>query len=153
MRWLHISDLHFGIKKYQDEIATMRKGLLEDLAQQIKPIHCLFITGDLRYAPDSGKTFPSEIRPYIENLRGALGVHKQDVFIVQGNHDVNRDADGGRAFEKAVASFLDDYQTNAGHFSETTQNFIQVQRKPYRKLYRDIQGVKEPGWHYCVRKR
>ena len=155
MRWLHISDLHFGFGKkdgyrspkgYEpNEISSMRESLLSKLAPQIKPIDCLFITGDLRFARDCGKDYPPETAEYVRELREALGVAQQDVFVVQGNHDVNRRS-------KLLKPTLDslEYQTHDGRIDDDVLELIDKQRKPFVKLYKEICGTPEPkGYHYC----
>ena len=154
MRWLHISDLHFGFGKgdgyqsaegyEQNEISSMRENLLNELAPQIKPIDCLFITGDLRYAHDCGEDYPPETAEYIYKLRRAIGVEQDNIFVVQGNHDVNR--------SKELRLMLDGftYDTYDGRIEKFILKTIDRQRKPFVKLYKEICGTSEPkGYHYC----
>ena len=54
MRWLHISDIHFGYDSAAVE--TMRRKILE-WAENIEKVDCLFITGDLRYGKQETKAY------------------------------------------------------------------------------------------------
>lgn len=59
MRWLHISDIHFGYQPAPSE--KMREKLLQKV-RDIEAVDCLFITGDLRYGKE-GAAYPPETRP------------------------------------------------------------------------------------------
>ena len=146
MRWLHISDLHFGYEN--NEIDNMRRELLLQLAPRIKPIDCIFITGDLRYAPACKIDFPPEALTYIRDLQKALGVAGKDTFVVQGNHDLNRGDDD--TYPKIIETARNAYQTSNGKFSKLVLQNVEEMRKPYKELYEAIRGQSEPErWHYC----
>lgn len=60
MRWLHISDIHFGYQPASSE--KMRENLLQKV-RDIEAVDRLFITGDLRYGKKEGAAYPPETRP------------------------------------------------------------------------------------------
>lgn len=143
MRWLHLSDIHFG---YQNaSVSTMRKKLLTKV-QELGPIDCLFITGDLRYGKKSPKTYPADTLKFIQDLQAALKLSPENTFIVPGNHDINR--------SDILPSILNDeskrYSTPDGTIRADTLDYISAQRAPFLELYENICGRKEPGWHYCI---
>ena len=47
-----------------------------------------FFTGDIRHAPSGD--FPSNAGKEIENICNAIGLPEKRLFIVPGNHDVDR---------------------------------------------------------------
>ena len=53
------------------------------------PCKYIFITGDLRYAPEG--EFGDSTVNYLMDIKDALGVDISNVLIVPGNHDVKRD--------------------------------------------------------------
>ena len=143
MRWLHLSDIHFG---YQNaSVSTMRKKLLTKV-QEIEQIDCLFITGDLRYGKKSPTDYPADTLSFIQDLQIALKLGPENTFIVPGNHDVNRN--------DILPTILRDeykhYSTQDGTIRSDTLNFVTTRRAPFLELYEKICGRKEPGWHYCV---
>lgn len=145
MRWLHISDLHFGYDAATVE--TMRKKLLQKL-KTIAPVDCLFITGDLRYAKTNKENYPADTLEFIRDLQETLHLAPKDTFMVPGNHDVNRNDLLRSGIEDAKKA----YSTSSGAISEDTLAYIKQQRQPFLLLYQEICGQEEPGWHYCIPK-
>lgn len=100
IRWLHISDLHFN----NDDTST--EFLREELPKYLKKnnIHCdyVFCTGDIRTANANPNTFPDEAAQYLVDLCAAVGTTTDRLFIVAGNHDVDRDADGRDAAVRKI---------------------------------------------------
>ena len=99
LTWLHLSDLHLTAKpKGQDwtvksinqdsVIDSLLKAIDKLLIQKsIKP-DLIFITGDLVY---SGKPDEYQVaEEFCEQLLTITGLSKQQLFVVPGNHDVDR---------------------------------------------------------------
>ena len=84
--WIQISDLH--LNKRGAESQRIRTKLLEYLRDTHLSVDYLFVLGDLRYAPEG--SFDQGIVAYIESLMETVGVSTEHLFIVPGNHDVNR---------------------------------------------------------------
>ena len=72
--------------------------LREDLPEFLKKnnIRCdyIFCTGDIRTANANPNSFPDAAAQYLINLCSAVGVTTDRLFIVPGNHDVDRNAVG-----------------------------------------------------------
>lgn len=85
-KWLHVSDIHLNKKGV--ETRRIRTKLLQFLKE--KDIHCdyVFFTGDLRYAPE--KEFANDTHVFFNDLCEAVNTSVENLFIVPGNHDVNR---------------------------------------------------------------
>lgn len=84
-KWLHISDLHLNKKGIETQ--RLRDRLLS-LLQELGATDYLFISGDLQYAPN-----PPDIVGavnYIKQIVAICHVPIEHVFIVPGNHDVER---------------------------------------------------------------
>ena len=77
MRWMHLSDIHFGYENAS--VDTMRKKLLEK-ARSFEHIDCLFITGDLRYGKNAPFEYPQETLDFLLELRSALGLMISTLF-------------------------------------------------------------------------
>ena len=77
-------------------------------------IHCdyVFCTGDIRI----GKTglFPDEAADYLKELCFVVGVDTSRLFIVPGNHDINRNSPGR---DEAISAFLALFPTEATEWS------------------------------------
>lgn len=91
IRWLHLSDFHFGLNRYDQEFSAKKivEHLKENLDKGVFP-DFVFITGDVA---NTGKK--SEYEQFIDNLISPivdlLGADfLEKIFIVPGNHDLNR---------------------------------------------------------------
>lgn len=90
IRWLHFSDLHFN--KNGVETRLLRKQLPEYLRRMNVRCDYAFCTGDLRYAPSG--SFTEDTVQQIKSICGAVQVPTERLFLVPGNHDIDRTAPG-----------------------------------------------------------
>lgn len=89
LNWLHISDIHFHYSSY--ESLRLREEFLKKI-QEINTttkIDCILCTGDLA---DKNGNYNSELVEYLNSIAKSAGVIKQNVFIVPGNHDHDRNS-------------------------------------------------------------
>lgn len=87
---LHLSDFHFKNRDAnQDVILSSLYTKLKELSDEKISIDVIIITGDVAY---SGKeTEYIKAKEYIEKILKLFNLPKSKVFIVPGNHDVNRE--------------------------------------------------------------
>lgn len=88
--WLHLSDIHFQPKSETFNDVQIRKSLPEYLKNLNLQCDAIFITGDFRYAPKKEETSASEVIEYIETISSAVNVRNDRIYVVPGNHDLNR---------------------------------------------------------------
>lgn len=94
--WVHISDLHFGhggARTRFDQAGVVR-GIVRDcdiVRRQIGTPDFVFLTGDIAF---SGTEY-DDVRSWLEDLSKATGVTCDKIFMVPGNHDVDRRATKG----------------------------------------------------------
>ena len=95
MLMLHISDIHFKspecLDPSQDPDFAVRTRMMRDLAQQVGvlgEVGAILIGGDIAYkaAPDEYTTAWN----WIQQLAEISGCQKERIFVVPGNHDVDR---------------------------------------------------------------
>ncbi|MFO0591522.1 MAG: metallophosphoesterase [Polyangiaceae bacterium] len=96
LRWLHVSDAHFRAGVGFEERLIL-KTLLSQLGRQRElpmesrlgpPPDLVFFTGDLAF---SGKKAEYDrAKPFLVELLTVLGLDRDRLFIVPGNHDVDR---------------------------------------------------------------
>ena len=152
MKWLHVTDLHFGVETHES------KKMLENLAKVAEltgSVDCLFITGDLRYAAKYPENYPPETETKLIELRKALGVPPERVFIVPGNHDVNSNPQLPGFVERGLKEY---HTSGKGTVSPHTLSYLQGCQEGFNDL-RDKIGRKRkkagrkkdsPAIHYCV---
>jgi 3',5'-cyclic AMP phosphodiesterase CpdA len=93
--WLHISDLHWRESQAYDA-NVVAQALLRDLANraeiapELEHIDFIFATGDIAFA-SRPEEYGLTHQFFIDLLR-TTGVRKSRLFIVPGNHDVDRTA-------------------------------------------------------------
>ncbi len=103
LTWLHLSDLHICKIRTGWDSARVLKTLLRDLKQMEKEygLHpdLFFFTGDVAFGQigsKPGETISDQFKEahtFFEGIRTAFTPHipKENVFLVPGNHDVNRE--------------------------------------------------------------
>ncbi len=89
IRWLHISDLHLGDNDMSS--SQMRKKLISFIREAGQPIDYIFLTGDIKTAGPNFTGFTDAMATYLKGLCVSCGIGTDRLFIVPGNHDVNRD--------------------------------------------------------------
>ncbi|WP_437968851.1 TIR domain-containing protein [Sorangium sp. So ce260] len=104
--WIHLSDIHFGHGSAGDRWDQRRVLHLvrTDIAAMVgrgtvKP-DAILVTGDVAFSGNARKPAPDqEPREYadatvwLKGIAGDVGIAPQDIFVVPGNHDVNRKVD------------------------------------------------------------
>lgn len=96
MLMLHISDIHFKspdcLEQWMDPDFPIRTRMMRDLTEQVRmlggKVGAILIGGDVAFkaAPDEYQT----ARAWIQQLSEIAGCPKERVFVVPGNHDVDR---------------------------------------------------------------
>ena len=146
VRWLHISDLHFG--SGQAISNTMRKKLCEFIIDKSLIVDYLFITGDLVYAPKATKKDWDDAVDYIKELQILLNIESEHTFCVPGNHDVKRNA----VREHLVSGLLDSYDTYDGNIDESILGSIDLTYDSFKKAYKAICGRAYKKHHFVDKK-
>lgn len=92
IRWLHISDLHLG----SDGAVTamLRDELPIFLKKEGLKCDYVFCTGDIRTANANPNDFTDDMAAFLKQICEAVEITTERLFIVPGNHDVNRDVAG-----------------------------------------------------------
>ncbi|MCA3845453.1 MAG: metallophosphoesterase, partial [Burkholderia sp.] len=94
--WLHISDIHFHPKTSWRDNAT-RQELLDFLRGEFdnalpRP-HLVLCTGDIAFGETSGAPLSAQYKDaaqFFDDLLDCCQLPRDRLFIVPGNHDVNR---------------------------------------------------------------
>lgn len=113
-KWVHISDLHFYNSR-RDDVKEM-KSILPNELSKLENIDALFITGDLRYAKEYRDGEEVDIVNYIQGLTDALKININNVYLVPGNHDLDR----GNVREAVIQSLRNNnkYDPQKGYFED-----------------------------------
>lgn len=96
---LHISDLHLSVSKnsgfHEAQAKKVVSYILEDLESLKKVtefnIDTIFFTGDISYSGRQ-EEYQSFHEVFFTPLLTGLGLSPENVFMVPGNHDMNRSA-------------------------------------------------------------
>ena len=109
LTWLHISDTHFGAQDMTGEMTRVIEMLLRDIEtvkrdRGLNP-DLLFFTGDIAFGELPHSRLDEQYRgaaQLVRALQDACGIPNTNVFLVPGNHDVNR-----TRVDEAQTSWLD----------------------------------------------
>ncbi|MDC3980733.1 metallophosphoesterase [Polyangium jinanense] len=104
--WLHLSDLHFGLpgagdRHNQSQILSILRDDLSTLDRQKVPRpDAILVTGDIAW---SGKPDQyAEASKWLLDVAQRLGLAKDRIFVVPGNHDVDRSIDADRNVKRLL---------------------------------------------------
>ncbi len=89
--WLHLSDMHISANNSFDQ-KVIHEALFKDLETQINEydikLRFIFFTGDAAFS--ASKEDYEQDNIFFDELFRRLDIDKNNLFIVPGNHDVNR---------------------------------------------------------------
>lgn len=103
--WLHLSDIHFGHgsagHQWDQQLVAgdLRRDIRETAQSGALPSpERIFVTGDVAFSgggrrPVAGTCEYDLARRWLEDVAADLGLGHEQVFVVPGNHDVNREVD------------------------------------------------------------
>lgn len=91
INWLHLSDLHISAENTFDQ-GVIHEAFYDDLVEQLVEnnikLDFIFFTGDVAYSASS-RDYELAVN-FLNKLCQTLKFDKGNLFIVPGNHDVNR---------------------------------------------------------------
>ncbi|EYF03511.1 metallophosphoesterase family protein [Chondromyces apiculatus] len=140
IRFLHLSDLHLRpqrLKRYDQD--RVLRGLLQFLeADRARfPLDLVFLTGDLAHG---GKADEYALAgEFLRELIDVTGVAPARVFVVPGNHDVDRDV--GRWLLRTLSS---DEEAVRFFMEEESRRFHAQKLDAYRKSMQALLGADRP---------
>lgn len=113
MLFLHFSDIHFRkteVGQPDDPNKALRSDIIKDVkrmrAEIGKPADGIWLTGDVAFAGQS-EEYDFAYKWLEEALCPAAGCRIEDVFVIPGNHDVDRRSEAGPAQVMARQSLRD----------------------------------------------
>ncbi len=140
--WLHISDLHIEnqadnyrqdkvLAALVDSVRWFREH--EGLSQ-----HLIFVTGDVGRTGDAGEY--TRATPFFDDMLAAAGLERRHLFVVPGNHDVDRGI--GADLKRTLASGAE----STGYFAPGREKVhLTKKQAAFWSWYRDyFHGVREP---------
>lgn len=124
LAWLHISDIHFR-GKYEWRAKRPRDKLLSHLRaafadKSLPRPDLIFCTGDIAFGETDAEALEVQYqtaREFFGQLLAACGLDQTRLFVVPGNHDINRDEINTEAQETLVKKAADSRK----HFVEINQ--------------------------------
>ncbi|MBC5996514.1 metallophosphoesterase [Romboutsia hominis] len=131
LRWLHISDIHYSFDNYST--SKMRSGLvkyIEKYVQENGTFNFIAITGDIAYR---GSTYNKDTEDFINNIIKKSGVSKENLFIVPGNHDLDRSKKKSRLIDSIVNANNPLYEID--NLDEDTYNDLIHSQKKFWIFY------------------
>lgn len=139
-RWVHLSDIHFAYKNYQTN--RLRERLFEKTKEIIRQdkVNFLFITGDIT---DRNYKYDMDLYKFISELLKIMGLDERHMFIVPGNHDVNRFDERKEKLEQIKNAGDKGLEIVHNMDSPTVKMLLSAQQK-YFDMYRNIKKEEYP---------
>ena len=135
----------------------MRSKLLDYLKDTQVICDYVFVTGDLRYAPEGA--FDKETASFLKDLCNAVGVPVEKMYIVPGNHDIDRgNADRSTAIEELIGS-TGKYNSKDGIIQDDVIKSLKTGRNEFVDIIKQIYSehpdrisyyTDEKTLHFCV---
>lgn len=138
--WIHFSDLH--LNKTGTETKRLRKNLIDYLQKMNKKFDYAFFTGNIRYAPDGN--FPDNAGYIIETICSAINLPEKHLFIVPGNHDIDRNCDDKNEVIQKLSNGDNKYKSGIGIIPETD---IILLNKAKTDFYKFVESI-DQKWIY-----
>lgn len=101
-----------------------------------------FLTGDIRYAPSGD--FPIDAGREIENICNAIDLPEKRLFMVPGNHDVDRNCLEKNEIVEQLLNGKNNYKSEEGIISEVEMDSLCKAKKSF---YRFVETV-DSKWVY-----
>lgn len=137
---LQISDIHFQkTDNAVDEYAEMRqrmKDCILDFCEKGK-IDFLMICGDIAFS-GSASEYNNKAKPFINDLLKLMGGNPNQVYVIPGNHDKDREAKG-----KHTRAFLRDGLLNDKHADAILSNIKQEEPDTIAAIYKPFHDYME----------
>lgn len=144
--WLHLSDIHFGQESKEssriDQQIVCREIIkdVQNLVTEIGKPDFIFITGDIAFKADSKEYNSAE--EWLGNLLKATGCTANQLYIVPGNHDVNRKTVAEDLVSKTIHDkFRDNHKELDEYFNESQSSLrstVWGKLKAYENFIKDF---------------
>ncbi len=151
LTWLHISDLHFRAPQ-NPSFDLMRQALLRDVnelaAKESLIPDLIFVTGDLAFSGHAKEY--DLVQQFFDKLLKTAGVAKDRLFVIPGNHDVDRSAITPGATSIVESLYTRD-KVNEFLGSEEDRALVFRKFRHYRDFISDYFGDDKEQYFYVKR--
>lgn len=139
-RWLHLSDIHFAYKNYQTN--RLRRKLFEKVTEIVRQdrLNFLFITGDIT---DKNCEYDSDLRGFITEISRIMELDEKHIFIVPGNHDINRLNERLKILEQ-IKDIGEKGLEFVHNLDKSSVNILLSAQQKFFKLYEQIKNEEYP---------
>ncbi|MCB2310435.1 metallophosphoesterase [Clostridium tagluense] len=111
--WIHLSDIHYNFNNYETD--WLRDLMIELFKKDDIKCDFFVVTGDLLHKNKAG--FEDGVFKYLSEISDLLNVSKENIFIVPGNHDFERDKKR-RIFIRGLKNPLKDIKNNVSELEQ-----------------------------------
>ena len=143
-RCLILSDVHYRIENY--DTLRVRDALIEKLNEKgLGYFKYIFITGDFLYQYEKDGDF-RDVSVFLEKIVGSTGVDRKNIYVVPGNHDIQRNQK--RAFLIEGIKSHKSYE----EIEDDTYNTLMEGQRKYIEFYNEFLQRKynENKLHYLI---
>ncbi len=145
LTWLHLSDIHFGHGKddrHRVDQKIICNAILRDaelMAKQLGSPDMVMVTGDVAFTANSKTEYPHAIE-WLENLLDQVEAEKKQLYLVPGNHDVDRGKVQGTPYCRDIHEHLRKKPTDLDDYLSDPQSLEKILSK--LSAYADNEFIK-----------
>jgi predicted phosphodiesterase len=139
LRFLQISDLHYQFNNYSTLV--MRDKLIDFLGELKGELgfDFLLLTGDISHRGDN---YNQDIKEYLNEITSQMELSKENVHIVPGNHDIQRDDTRSLIIDGIYKSANPSEKVDTLE-EKTLVNLLEGQNA-FFEFYKDFKGIDYP---------
>jgi predicted MPP superfamily phosphohydrolase len=135
-RWIHLSDIHtgHGDRAYGWDQGLVLAEIVRDIARHRRaqpepPIDVVLVTGDIaNTGAGRDATEYDAAATWLRQVGEAAGVLPAQIYVVPGNHDVNRGVDRDDAVKQLVAALRDGTKSLDDALADPAQRALLARR-------------------------
>jgi 3',5'-cyclic AMP phosphodiesterase CpdA len=106
--WIHLSDVHFDTKdaQHRSDLLYIKQHVLYDIERLVPLLEpkAILVTGDIAFSGGSGPDEYRHAHEFLAEVMRLSGLRSSDVYLVPGNHDVDRGRDRDREIDLLMHS-------------------------------------------------
>jgi calcineurin-like phosphoesterase family protein len=153
--WLHLSDIHIGHKDISHSwdqalvLDALRRDIAEQISRGIPAPDAILVTGDISFSGTAEQY--KTARTWLLDLAKLLKLDETHLFLVPGNHDVNRSVD---KTSRNAARLLRGLRDDSDSLDEALANaedraLLTLRMAPYLAFAATFPSIRTPDPFFC----
>jgi 3',5'-cyclic AMP phosphodiesterase CpdA len=150
--WLHLSDIHLGHGSagHQRDQQMVLNRLVSDLSRRppaFQHVDAVFVTGDIAFSGGLRQQDEYEqATSFLAQVCKELGIDKRQVYVVPGNHDVQRETESDNIRRTFVESLRDGALLDGALAKANERELLEARFANYRRFAASFGESRDALW-------